>query len=58
MFHLQSYWQEYTGKKDICSDENVNRNRTNHSLRATGATVMYHAGVSEKAIQETTGHVA
>ena len=30
--------------------------KTNHSLRATGVTEMYLAGVPEKVIQEHTGH--
>ena len=30
--------------------------KTNHSLRATGATDMFRAGVPEKIIQERTGH--
>ena len=30
--------------------------KTNHSLRATGVTEMYLAGVPEKVIQERTGH--
>ena len=30
--------------------------KTNHSLRATGASDMFQAGVPEKIIQERTGH--
>ena len=30
--------------------------RTNHSLRATSATDMFHAGIPEKVIQSHTGH--
>lgn len=30
--------------------------KTNHSLRATGATALSKAGVPEKIIQKTTGH--
>lgn len=30
--------------------------KTNHSLRASGATEMFRAGVPEKIIQERTGH--
>ena len=30
--------------------------KTNHSLRATGATCLFNAGVPEKVIQKTTGH--
>ena len=29
---------------------------TNHSLRATGATCLFNAGMPEKVIQKTTGH--
>ena len=44
--------------KDICADAGVSGNKTNHSLRATGATKLYHAGVPEKVIQERTGHLS
>ena len=30
--------------------------KTNHSLRATGASMMFQAGVPEKIVQERTGH--
>ena len=30
--------------------------KTNHSLRATGATCLYGANVPEKIIQQRTGH--
>ena len=30
--------------------------RTNHSLRSTGATTLFNAGVPEKLVQEVTGH--
>ena len=30
--------------------------KTNHSLRATGATAMFQANMPEKIIQKTTGH--
>ena len=30
--------------------------KTNHSLRATGASQMFQAGVPEKIVQERTGH--
>ena len=29
---------------------------TNHSLRATGATALFSAGVPEKLIRDVTGH--
>ena len=44
--------------KSICEDADVSGQKTNHSLRATGATEMYHAGVPEKVIQERTGHLS
>ena len=34
----------------------VEGNKTNHSLRATGATELFSAGVPEKIIQQRTGH--
>ena len=30
--------------------------KTNHSLRATGATCLFHANVPERSIQARTGH--
>ena len=30
--------------------------KTNHRLRATGATCLFNAGVPENIIQKTTGH--
>ena len=30
--------------------------KTNHSLRATGATAMFNANVPEKVIRDVTGH--
>ena len=41
--------------QQICADAG---NKTNHSLRATGATGLYHTGVPEKVIQERTGHLS
>ena len=43
--------------KNICEDARVSGQKTNHSLRATGATEMYHTGVPEKVIQERTGYL-
>ena len=40
---------------DMCADANIPR-RTNHALRATGATVLFQSHVPEKIIQKTTGH--
>ena len=34
----------------------ANGNKKNHSLRATGASTLFHANVPEKIIQECTGH--
>ena len=42
--------------KEICKDGNISGNKTNHSLRATGASNMFQAGVPEKIIQQWTGH--
>ena len=32
------------------------REKTNHSLRATGATALFSAGVPERLIRDVTGH--
>lgn len=41
--------------KDMCADAGLPL-RTNHSLRATGATTLFQAQVPERIIQKTTGH--
>ena len=41
---------------EMCKLANIPGRHTNHSLRATGATELYTAGVPEKIIQERTGH--
>ena len=41
--------------KTMCSQIGVT-GKTNHSLRATGATRLFEANVPEKLIQERTGH--
>lgn len=41
--------------KSMCSQIGVT-SKTNHSLRATGATRLFEANVPEKLIQERTGH--
>ena len=41
---------------EMCTLANLPGNHTNHSLRATGATALYTAGVPEKIIQDRTGH--
>lgn len=40
----------------LCTSAGVTGFRTNHSLRATAATRLYHAKVDEQQIAETTGH--
>ena len=40
----------------MCRQGGVCGNKTNHGLRANGATQMYNSGVPEKIIQERTGH--
>lgn len=42
--------------KDMCQKAGVQGHKTNHSLRATGASSMYEAEVPETPIQERTGH--
>ena len=39
----------------MCEEAGI-EGKTNHSLRATGVTKMYLAGVPKKVIQERTGH--
>ena len=41
---------------EMCNLGNICGHKTNHSLRATGATALYEAEVPEKIIQERTGH--
>ena len=41
--------------KEMCADAGLPR-KTNHSLRATGATTLFQSGVPEHIIQKTTGH--
>ena len=41
---------------EMCKLGNISGHKTNHSLRATGATELYEAQVPEKIIQERTGH--
>ena len=42
--------------KDMCHDAAIGGRKTNHSLRATGASELFAAGVPEKIIKERTGH--
>ena len=41
--------------ENMCIDAGVEK-KTNHSLRATGASAMFAAGVPEKLIKSVTGH--
>ena len=43
--------------KEVCSEGRISGRKSNHSLRATGATDLYQAG-PEKLIQERTGHLS
>ena len=40
----------------FCTEAGISGNKTNHSLRATGASQLFQAHVPEKIIQERTGH--
>ena len=40
----------------MCKDAKVEGNFTNHSLRATGATLLFDAGVPILIVQKRTGH--
>ena len=42
--------------KNMTTEAGLEGNFTNHSLRATGATVLYDAGIAESVIQKRTGH--
>ena len=42
--------------KDMFKDAKIEGRFTNHSLRATGTTALFDAGVSEAVIQKRTGH--
>ena len=42
--------------RKMCAEAGISGHKTNHSLRATGATELYKKGVPEKLIQERTGH--
>lgn len=44
--------------KEICRDGQVAGNKTNHSLRATGVSTLFQAGVPEKVIQQRSGHLS
>ena len=40
----------------MCADAGISGKKTNHSLRATGASQLFQANVPENVIQERTGH--
>ena len=40
----------------MCKEAGIKEKKTNHSLRATGASALFHAGVPEKLIRGVTGH--
>ena len=42
--------------KDMCADAKIEGNFTNHSLRATGASLLFNSGCSEALIKKRTGH--
>lgn len=42
--------------ESMCSEAGIAAKKTNHSLRAAGATALFSVGVPEKVIQEVTGH--
>ena len=41
--------------KKMCIEAGIEK-KTNHSLRATGASALFQANVPERIIQKTTGH--
>ena len=63
-FHCVAAWYDKipvekntlsTMVKDMCSEAAI-MGKTNHSLRATGATTLFQNNVPEKVIQKLTGH--
>ena len=40
----------------MCKEAGIGEKKTKHSLRATGATALFNAGVPEKLIHDVTGH--
>ena len=42
--------------QDMCSDAGIEGKKTNHSLRVSGASTLFEAGVPERVIQQRTGH--
>ena len=47
----------YNMVKEMCTDGGI-ETRTNHSLRATGATSLFNAGVPKKMIKDISGHLS
>ena len=41
--------------KDMCAEAGI-KGKTNHSMRASGATAMFQQNVRERVIQKVTGH--
>ena len=42
--------------RDMCREAGIAEKKTNHSLRATGASALFTAGMPEKLIRDVTGH--
>ena len=42
--------------ESMCSDAGIPGKKTNNSLRETGATALFNAGVPERVIRDVTGH--
>lgn len=42
--------------QDMCYDAGIEGKKTNHSLRVSGASTLFEAGVPERVIQQRTGH--
>ena len=57
-FHSVPIGRNQLGKMvpNMCTSAGIAGHKTNHSLRATAATDLFHANVPEKLIQERTGH--
>ena len=46
----------HTFQASMCEEAGISKEKTNHSLRATGGTAMFAANVPEKIIHFVTGH--
>ena len=42
--------------RNLCAESGVEAYKTNHSLRVTAATCLFHKGVDEPLIMQRTGH--